>query len=508
MLRKFALVISTVLTIAMIPEAAHADTGERRPSFSPGAPGIGDPYFPSDGNGGYDVSHYDLALKYQPVANVLTSVATIEARATQNLSQFDLDLKGLNVRSVTVNGDRAGWRRDGTELIITPSRGLPDGRRFTTEIRYDGQPKPDNDDGLGEAGFFPTDDGALVIGQPHVAATWFPANDHPADKASYDIRITVPAGVEAISNGVLLSTRTKGGWSTWTWRAKEPMATYLATATVGQFDITSYRSKGITFLDAIDPAVDELAPDQSPSISAIAKKAFAREPEIIEFLSKSFGRYPFSAAGGIVDNFDGPGFALENQTRPIYDPGFFTRTQARADAVVVHELAHQWYGDSVTIAAWQHIWLNEGFATYAEWLWDEHEGIRTVQQDADGVAAIPADDPFWSLKVAEPGAAGIFDGATYDRAALTLHQLRLKIGDDSFFRLLKTWARTNAGGVVTTDQFIAMAEKTSGQDLGDFFQTWLFTDTKPDIEPAVSAFAARAAEASPAGDLVGGGPRR
>ena len=248
MLRKLALVTSFAACVALIPTAALGDDDRDGPRFRPGAPGVGDPYFPLDGNGGYDVRHYDLAVTYDPATDGVTGVALIKARATQNLSQFNLDLTGLTVRSVDVNGKDATWSRDGSELTVIPRRGLREGSRFSTLVRYDGVPES-----IEGAGFLHTDDGALVIGEPHVAATWYPVNDHPSDKASYSFRITVPAGLEAVSNGILHDSRTEDGWTTWTWRAREPMASYLTTATVGEFDLHSYEADGISYVDAIDP---------------------------------------------------------------------------------------------------------------------------------------------------------------------------------------------------------------------------------------------------------------
>lgn len=224
--------------------------------------------------------------------------------------------------------------------------------------------------------------------------------------------------------------------------------------------------------------------DLPPSTGEIVQGSFAREPEIIDFLSRSFGRYPFTAAGGVVDDLEGVGFALENQTRPIYSRAFFT-DPISGDDVVVHELAHQWFGDSVSVQRWKDIWLNEGFATYAEWLWSEHEGLGTAQQNFDFLySRLSADNPFWSVVIADPGPEEFLDIPVYWRGGMTLHQLRLSIGDDSFFRLLRTWTRTHAGGNATTEQFIALAERISGQDLGAFFQTWLYTPTRPDLPGA------------------------
>ncbi|MCU1515605.1 MAG: peptidase rane alanine aminopeptidase, partial [Pseudarthrobacter sp.] len=642
--------------------------------YQPGAPGLGDPYFPLDGNGGYDVDHYELDLSYDPLTNILGGTATITAKATQDLSAFNLDLAGLTVRGVTVKDRAAAFTRDGGELTVTPQRGIRDGSRFTTQVRYDGVPETITDQS-GQSGFFHTDDGSLVIGQPHVAATWFPVNDHPLDKASYTFRMTVPDGLEVVANGRLLDQRTRDGLTTWTWEAREPMASYLATASVGQWDFNEYQAGRINYVDALDPdlfdpvaeprtgtnfawsqAADssykrltrtitvpaggaqlsfwltreteqnwdfalveartagaedwttlpdanghtsgdtgfacpgwhELHPflthyqtdggngctaagssgvwwaasgasdgweqwsadlaafagrnvevsisyvsdnivqnpgvfvddvvvstgegstsfeddgdtldgwtvagppagspgnendwtvtsEPYPGVGETVQASFARQPEIIGFLEGYFGRYPYRDAGGTVDDLRGLGFALENQTRPIYSRDFFT-DPLKGDSVVVHELAHQWVGDSVSVAAWQHIWLNEGFATFAEWLWSEREGLGTVQEIFDSIASIPADDPFWSVRIGDPGPDAIFDFAVYARGAMTLQALRQAVGDEDFFRILREWAQLNAGGNVTTAGFITLAEKISGEELSPLFDEWLFTAGKP-----------------------------
>jgi Peptidase family M1 domain/Peptidase M1 N-terminal domain len=685
---RLGLVILTALALAA--GVASASGG----GFRPGAPGAGDPYFPLDGNGGYDVKHYTLDVTYDPETDVVDGKATIEARATQNLSSFNLDLDGLTVESVKVNGRWAAWSRDGAELTITPPKGLRKHRKFTTVVRYEGIPETIGDPALGVSGFIHTDDGTLVAGQPDVAATWYPVNDHPSDKAAYTFHITVPAGLEAVANGVLKAQRTKRGWTTWTWVAKEPMASYLTTATIGEFDLRAYKEAGIRFWDAIDPdlfdpvaeprtgsqfaisqqaepsykrlartisvpaggatlsfwitrdtetnwdfvfveahapgsdewttlrdvngntdqntgfvcpfwlslhpflehyqtdngddtcspegttgdwwaasgssggyeqwvvdlspyaggvvevsisyASDDLvqlpgafvddiavstgegttsfeddgntfdgwtvpgapagsapndndwiagtAADTPPPLGDTVVQSFARQSEIIEFESSMFGDYPFSAGGGIVDDLD-IGFALEVQTRPIYAKGFFT-DPVQGDFVIVHELAHQWFGDSLALARWQHIWLNEGFATYAEWLWAEHEGFATAQEIFDGnYFGIPEDDPFWSLTIGDPGPDALLDGAVYTRGAMTLQQLRVTVGDDDFFRILRKWAQSREGDNVATDEFIRLAERISGEDLDELFDAWLFTPGRPAL-PEPSALRRSAAAQS------------
>jgi aminopeptidase N len=251
--------------------------------------------------------------------------------------------------------------------------------------------------------------------------------------------------------------------------------------------------------DALDPDLFDEAVDPddpaSPTFGGIARGSFARQGEILNFLEKRFGRYPFSTGGGIVDDYDNLQFALETQTRPIYSKFFFT-TPANGDSVVVHELAHQWFGDSVALAEWKHIWLNEGFAQYSEWMWSEEEGLGTAQEQFDAFYnGIPADDPFWQVVIGDPGPEFLFDNAVYLRGAMAVHELRLEVGDRDFFRILHAWTTRRAGGNGTIPQFIRLAERISGEQLDDLFQTWLFTGSKPALEAAA---AARASAAAPA----------
>src|SRR5439155_9641344 len=205
------------------------------------------------------------------------------------------------------------------------------------------------------------------------------------------------------------------------------------------------------------------ADDAPTSVGENAAGSLARSKEAVEFEESQFGPYPFDASGGIVDNVP-LGFALENQTRPTYSPLFFS-DPGSGDSVVVHELAHQWFGDDLAVARWQHIWLNEGFATYAEWLWSEHEGFETPQELFDIYCGIPAGDPFWLVLVGDPGPDHLFDFPIYARGAMTLQRLRVAVGDDDFFQILQRWAGEHSGGNVTTGEFETLAEEVSGQDL-------------------------------------------
>ncbi|MEU4420270.1 M1 family metallopeptidase [Actinoplanes sp. NPDC024001] len=459
------LAVSTSVVLAGVPAGAAVRPG------TPGSAGVGDPYYPLDGNGGYDVKHYDLAVTYAPATDALAGTVKIRARATQHLSAFNLDLDGLTIRSVTVDGRPATWSRAGTEVTVTPRRSLSRGESFDTRIVYDGVPKVIQDPDLGDGGAFTTDDGVIILGEPDVAQAWFPSNDHPSDKASFSIALTVPKDLQAISNGTPAGRSSAKGWTTWRWQQREPMATYLAMAAIGRFDVTSYQKNGIRFVDAIDPALP-------PATYERAAKSFARQPEIIDFLSGYFGPYPLRSAGGVVDANGQWGYALETQGRPIYTPQNF-RTQEGGYRIIVHELAHQWYGNSLTLDRWRDIWLNEGFASYAEWLWSEHEGLATVQESFEEAYATPATSSLWQAKVADPGPPNLFIGAVYDRGAMTLHALRLTVGDRDFFRILRSWAQLNRNDNVTTEGFIAHAERVSGRDLDALFTAWLYTPSKP-----------------------------
>ncbi|MQA74272.1 MAG: M1 family peptidase [Solirubrobacterales bacterium] len=445
--------------------AAGAAPALASAQFAPGADGLGDPFFPHAGNGGYEVAHYDLRLDYRPDGARLEARARIDANATQDLSAFDLDYRGPRIRSVRVDGRRAAYGRTGQELVITPDAGLPAGSRFEVVVRYSGRPRQIVDPDGGIEGWVRTDDGAFVVGEPQGSPTWFPCNDYPTDKATYAFRITVPRRLEAIANGSLIERRRRGRTSVWRWRERSPMASYLATATIGQFRLERSRFGGLESVVAVDPR--ERKASRGP---------LSKIPAMTRLFESLFGPYPFDETGAIVDHAPKVGYALETQTRPIYD-------RAPGQPTVAHELAHQWFGDSVSVASWPEIWLNEGFATWAEWRWAEHRGGRSTARAFRHMLAVPADqDRYWDPPPgAVPDPSKLFADSVYVRGAMALEALRQRIGDDAFYATMRDWTQGHAYGNASIEQFTALAEARSGQDLDSLFATWLDQPGKPAV---------------------------
>ncbi|GAA2719286.1 MULTISPECIES: M1 family metallopeptidase [Streptomyces] len=435
---------------------------------TPGAPGAGDSYYPTSGNGGYDVSHYDLRLKYQPATDRLDGTATLTATTTQALSRFNLDFT-LKVSEVLVNGRPSAFTKTGDhELEITPPAPLPEGKQITVVVRYSDIPSQVKVGGY--SAWQRTPDGAVVANEPESAAWWFPSNDHPRDKATYDISVAVPDGLQTVSNGELKSQSSKLGWTRYNWRATKPQATYLTTLAIGKFDIVTDKTAGGL------PVLNAYSKDLGDNYDS-AKASIERTSEVIDWESTVFGPYPFNAIGGYVPNVK-TGYALETQTRPYYSPSSFSG--GANVSVVVHELAHQWFGDNVSVKNWRDIWVNEGFATYAQWLWSAKEGEGTTQELADyAYSSVPADNPFWKVKPGDPGPDNQFHGAVYQRGAIALQALRNKVGDAAFFKILKGWQADRKFGNGSVQDFVQHAEKVSGKPLQKLFDVWLFTDSKP-----------------------------
>lgn len=433
-----------------------------------GAPGVGDRLFPAAGNGGYDVTHYGLDLSYDPGSGRLSGTAVITATATQDLSGFNLDLAGLTVTRVGVDGRAARATRSGTELTVRPGRALPRGARFETTVAYAGVPRLLTDPDGSHEGWFRTGDGALALGEPVGSMAWFPGNDHPSDKAAFDVTVSVPEGLTAVSNGDLAGTRTAAGRTAFHWRSTAPMATYLATVGIGRYTVTRSRTPGgVPLYVAVDPGSDD------PRTAA----ALRRLPEIVDWESGLFGRFPFGSAGAVVDHLPAGrvGYALETQNRPVF-PGD-SEGPAVDVPTLVHELSHQWFGDSVTPGSWQDMWLNEGFATYATWMWQEQQDGVPLARSAATAFADPA---AWAFPpAAPPTAADVSARPVYDRGALVLYELHRALGDTAFAELLRGWPAAHSHGNAATAGFTAYCAGLTPRDLKPLFATWLYGTAKP-----------------------------
>jgi aminopeptidase N len=434
-----------------------------------GGDGIGDELYPQLGNPGYDTSHYTLDLLADVPSASISGTATIEARALRDLSTFNLDFQGPAISALTIDGKPAKYERDRHELRITPLAHLPTGGAFTVTVAYRGIPNQTFADNTGILlGWIHYDKGIYVASEPQGAALWYPVNDHPCDKATYSLRITVRKPYVVAANGILDKTTDNGDTQTFDWEARQPVASYLVTVNIAQFDVVTGKGPGGIAIRNYFPK------DLGPS----ARASFAKASSMIEYFSSLFGPYPFDSYGAVVADKNLP-FALETQTLSLFGLRF-SQDMGIADEATSHELAHQWFGDSVSLEGWKDIWLNEGFATYASYLWIEHTQGRQALDNrirtdykliSQGNYPPPADPP----------ADDLFNPSVYSRAALTLHALRLRIGDDAFFRTLKTYATRYKYGNANTLAFITLAKEVSGQHLDDLFNPWLYDKTMPPI---------------------------
>jgi aminopeptidase N len=417
-------------------------------------------FFPHEGDTRYDVLHYDVRLNYGPGSGELRAAAVIGAVATKALPEISLDLNGLRVREVTVNGKRATFSRGHSKLLVVPATPLPAGGPFSVSVHYMGRPELLFEPSVID-GWYRTDDGAAAIGEPNGTETWLPCNNSLTDKASFDIHLTVPLGLKAIANGRLIGVSRRGSRKTFHWREDAPMAAYLAVIDIGRGELIKAKAVGVPTWTLVDA---DLATRWRRRISEV--------PRILRFESKIFGPYPFDAAGSIIDRI-GFNSALESQTRPIYDLPPWR-------VFLVHELAHQWFGDSVGLRSWPDIWLNEGFATWAQWFYNERHGGPSASRVFRRLKRSPPNAPFWSPPPALPESPdNLFATSVYIRGAMALEALRIKVGTPTMLILLREWAAAHRYGSADTAEFMALAEQVSGRSLQSLFKRWLFTAGKP-----------------------------
>jgi aminopeptidase N len=424
----------------------------------------GDPYLPTSGNVGYGVEHYEIDLDYRVASNRLTANVVITATATQDLARLSLDVAGLIVDRVTIDGERPKKvTSTARKLLLVPAAPIPAGARFEVVVRYHGTPHPLRSE-WGEVGWEELADGVLVASQPNGASTWFPCNDHPSDKATYDITVVCESAYDVLANGRLVTKTASASRTRWTFAVVEPMATYLATVQIGR-----YRPRAL-------PGVTVHAPVQLQRQSDVDFAPVARMREVFEEL---FGPYPFDDYSVVV-TADVLEIPLEAHGMAIFGRNHVDGAHGD-DRLIAHELAHQWFGNSLTVSRWQHIWLHEGFACYAEWLWSEANGGSSAHELALRHLVLLGQQPR-DIVVGDPGPRLLFDDRVYKRGALGLHAVRREIGDAEFFGALRSLTeRLRFGHVEPHDVVAAFSAAPGGEGVRQLIQRWIYEKALPSL---------------------------
>lgn len=434
-----------------------------------------DPYLPGHGDPAYSVRRYDLDLAYAVEGNRLSGDATLDVEVLVPTRRLVLDLAHLKVDKVRVTGARL--RKHATRshrLVLDLAEEVGPGTALVVAVRYSGSPRPLVEEHLGDAGWEELTDGVIVAAQPHGSPTWFPCNDRPDDKATYRMTFRVTAGYEVVANGVLRDHRRGGSTETWVYEQDEPMATYLATAQVGRYVEHRMPARPASGLPVRVVGPEDLDPDA-------VEAGFGRQHEMVDVFERLFGPYPFAGYAAVVtaDDLEIP---LESQSLSTFGRNL-VRGDWNATRLIAHELAHQWFGNAVTLRHWRDIWLHEGFACYAEWLWSEESGFLPAAEQAARHHARLAEKP-QDLLLADPGPELMFDDRVYKRGACALHALRVAVGDEAFFGLLRSWVASHAGGSVTTEDFLEHAGAGTGVDVAALLRPWLREEALPPLPGA------------------------
>lgn len=419
-----------------------------------------DRYLPQNGNRGYRVSRYTLDLEYKMSSNRIAGTAVIDAYATESRTQIAFDLsQSLSVSKVLVNGKRPEkFTHRAGKLSIKLNRRKDSGEAMTVLVNYAGTPKPISGP-WGSVGWDELDNGVIVASQPNGAASWYPCNDHPSSKAKYRISITTDIPYYAIANGKLTSTRTKASQRTWVYELSEPTSTYLATIQIGRY--ARYRlGHGVIPMYGVLP----------PKLKKNFDHDFGRQPKMLKVFTKLFGPFPLPSYTVVVteDELEIP---VEAQGISVFGANHCDGERG-SERLIAHELAHQWFGNSVTSQQWSDIWLHEGFACYAEWLWLEESGGPSAGQSAkaarNALAKLPHD-----IILSNPGPKDMFDDRIYKRGAVTLHALRKELGKKKFFEMVREWTTKNRHSTVSTADFKRLAANYADDSLKSFWTAWL-----------------------------------
>ncbi|MFF7974948.1 M1 family aminopeptidase [Streptomyces sp. NPDC007905] len=457
------------------PRAGHPAPGAsaRSPGDapSPGAPGIGDPLVPLDGNGGYTVRRYTLAFDWRAPATPFPATTTISATATQALSRFDLDFAGNTLRTVSVDGTPARTVRDGDELVVTPAKPITRGSTFTVRVAYTADPtqRRHRSDAIQDYGWVPTPDGTLLSPQPNGARMIFPADDHPSLRAPFTFRITTPPDLTAVANGRLVErVRQPDGRIRWTYDSEHPVAAQLVQLAIGRFTLVDGRGpRGLPVRDVVPR---NLVGDTEAYRSLT--------PEHLAWLEQRLGPYPFRRYGVLVADTDLP-VALETQSLSAVPSSDLLGDRVEAERNLIHELTHHWTGDSVAIRRWSDLWLSEGHARFYERLYSDSHGGPDLE---DTMRAAYEQHDQWRHDdgaPAEPTERSLFRQMRYDGSALVLYALRQKVGEDTFARIERSWVTTYRGRVAGTRDFVELASHVAGEDLNPFLTPWLYGPHTP-----------------------------
>lgn len=452
---------TTTTSPATTPPAGADDPTEPPPGE---ATGLGDPLFPELGAPGIDVQHYDVDLEIGEDL-LAAGTVTLTIAATDDLEVVALDARSLEVEEVTLDGEPVPHALEDPELLVTPPAPIEEGSTFELAVTYADDGVPVEHPGKLGPGWVVEDGFSFTVNQPEATRDWLPSNDHPSDKATWRFSITPPEGMVAVANGIGTERPGDDEGGPWVWEMDDPMATYLVQVVVGDLVLEERTTPEGLRISHVVPRGHE---DDLAGFLATVEEQMA-------FFEDTFGPYPFAVHGAAVVPAE-LGLALEQQGRSIYG------LDSATPEVAAHELAHQWFGNSVSPITWGDLWISESLASYGEWLWSADAlGDDLDERAATSLAQRPV---LGGPPTADPTLEELFGFNVYDGGAAVVHVLRLEIGDDAFFTLLRRWAAENAGTSRGTEDLLALAEEVAGRDLDKWAATWLFAEDVPTELPS------------------------